>query len=155
MKTLILLMLLSLLPFSVTFADEQAIEGEFYSDRYILILNSTKDYNEALNFANDAAKKLRLEFDNENKRYSKEKGIYFEGIEDDDYNGGYYPRRYAEEFISLENSGGYRGLADGFIIIVGGIYADRKSSRQALAKVKTVYANAYVKKTKMWMGCIH
>lgn len=155
MKILILLTLLSLLPFSVTFAEKESIEGEFFSDRYILILKSTKDYNEALNFAHDATKKLRLEFDNENKRYSKEKGIYFEGIEDDDYNGGYYPRRYDEESISLENSSGYEAFSDGFIIVVGGIYNDRKSSKQALGKVKTIYPDAYIKKTKMWMGCIH
>lgn len=134
---------------------KEVTEGEFYSDRYILILKSTKDYNEAVNFARNAAKKLGLKFDNENVRYSKEKGIYFEGIQDDDYNGGYYPRRYADEFISLENSSGYPGFKDGFIIVVGGIYNDRRTSNQALAKIKPFYADAYVKKTKMWMGCIH
>lgn len=140
---------------SIAFGGQQSIEGEFYSDRYILILKSTKDYNEARSFAFKASKKLGLRFDNENVRYSKEKGIYFEGIEDDDYNGEYYPRRYAKESISLENSDGYKGLAAGFIIVVGGIYNDRKSSNQALGKVKVVYGGAYVKKTKMWMGCIH
>lgn len=134
---------------------KQDIDGDFFADRYILILSATKDYEEALNFARNAAKKLKFEFDNENKRYSKRKGIYFEGIDDDDYNGGYYPRRYSDEFISLENSEGYEGFKGGYIIVVGGIYGDRKSSSQALAKVKTLYSNAYVKKTKMWMGCIH
>lgn len=141
------------------FAEEQDLGGDFYSDRYfdkyILILKSTKNYNEAVNFAHNAAKKLNLKFDNEHVRYSKQKGIYFEGIDDPDYNGAYYPRRYSEESISLENSDGYEGLSGGFIIVVGGIYNDRKASEQVLGKVKTIYRDAYVKKTKMWMGCIH
>lgn len=140
---------------SVTFADEQDIEGDFYSNKYILILKSTKNYNEAVNFALDAGKKLNLKFDNENKRYSKEKGIYFEGIEDDDYNGGYYPRRYAGEYVTLENSGYYEGLTEGYIIVVGGIYDDKESSTKALRNAEKIYSDAYVKKTKMWMGCIH
>lgn len=134
---------------------KEIIEEDFYSDRYILILKSTKDYNEAVDFARNAAKKLGLKFDNENRRYSKEKGIYFEGIQDDDYNGGYYPRRYTDEFISLENSSSYQGFRDGFIIVVCGIHNDKRASNQALAKIKPFYADAYVKKTKMWMGCIH
>jgi hypothetical protein len=134
---------------------KEILEGEFFSDRYILILKSTKDYNEALNFARNAARKLKLEFDNDNRRYSKKKGIYFEGIPDDDYNGGYYPRRYSDEFISLENSDGYKGFKKGYILVVGGIYNDRRASNEALGRVKAVYPDAYVKKTKMWMGCIH
>lgn len=150
-----MLILVSFLPFSVTFAGRQPIEGDFFADKYILILKSTKDYSKAASFALDAAKKLNLKFDNENKRYSKEKGIYFEGIEDDDFNGGYYPRRYSGEFISLENSGYYKGFSEGYIIVVGGIYDDRKNSKQALAKSKKIYGDAYIKKTKIWMGCLH
>lgn len=140
---------------SSAFADEQDIEGDFYSAKYILILKSTKDYNEAVNFALDAGKKLKSKFNNDNKRYSKEKGIYFEGIEDDDYNGGYYPRRYAGENITLENSGYYEGFDEGYIIVVGGVYDDKESSTKALRNAQTIYNGAYVKKTKMWMGCIH
>lgn len=149
-----ILVLLALV-YSAALGEQRLTEEDFYSDRYILILKSTKDYNEAVNFARDASKKLSIEFDNENTRYSKEEGIYYEGTDDPLYEGKYYPRRYTEEFISLENSGYYKGFADGFIIVVGGIYNDRKASKQALGKVKTVYHDAYIKKTKMWMGCIH
>jgi len=128
----------------------------FYHDKYILILKSTEDYNEAVAFAVQSREKLGLKFDNDKVKYSKSKGIYFsEDIDDVAYRGKYYPRRYDGEYISLENSNGYYGFSPGYIIVVGGIYSDKKSADKGLSRVKEFYKDAYAKKTVMWMGCIH
>lgn len=139
-----------------SFAEEDLSDDMFYIDTYILILKSTKDYDEAIRFATEASEKLGLEFENEHIRYSEEKGIYYaETLPDLLYRGGYYPRRYGDEYISLENSSGYDGFTAGYIIVVGGIYSDKESSEEALDKVRRFYKDAYIKKANMWMGCIH
>jgi len=164
MKSLIIPILISLLISSLTYAEQEIkiTDEMFYKDKYVLILKSTKDYSEAVRFATEASKKLGLEFHNVNRKYSKEKGIYFsEEIDDEMYRGGYAPRRYngraqsLKEYISLENSDYYKGFNDGYIIVVSGIYEDKKSSEKALAKIRKFYKDAYAKKTVMWMGCIH
>jgi len=128
-----------------------------WQDRYILILKSTKNYNEAVDFAREVSKKLGLGFHNEDIRYSEEKGIYFsENIYDEVYRGGYYPRRYlGDEGISLENSWAYKGFMPGYIIVVGGVFGSRENADKILIKAKEFYEDVYVKKTVMWMGCIH
>ena len=115
------------------------------------------DYNEAVRFATEASKILSLNFDNEYKVYSKKDGIYFsQELPDESYKGKYSPRRYSEEFISLENSSEYgKKFTSGYIIVVAGIYDNKETSDKALNKIKLNYKDAYVKKTNMWMGCIH
>ena len=155
MKPLLtLILILSLSPF--VSAEQEITDEMFYSDKYILILKSTKDYNEAVNFATEASEQLGLEFDNENRKYSKEKGIYLsEDADDVAYRGLYYPRRYGKDYISLENSNGYKGFKAGYIIVVAGVYSDKESADKALRKAKEFYGDAYVKRATMWMGCIH
>ncbi|MFC1675238.1 hypothetical protein ACFL1K_05090 [Candidatus Omnitrophota bacterium] len=138
-------------------SDFEVTDEMFWLDRYMLILKSTTDYNEALDFAVKASEKLDLEFKHEYKDYSREKGIYFtEDLPDPDYKGLYWPRRYEGEHISLENSGAYGdAFAPGYIIVVGGVYSDREKGDKALSRAKELYKDSYLKKTNMWMGCIH
>jgi len=155
MKPLLLPILILFLS-SFALAEQEITDEMFYADRYILILKSTKDYNGAVRFATEASEKLGLKFDNKDRVYSEDKGIYFsEDIDDVLYRGGYAPRRYAEEHISLENSDYYKGFTDGYIIVVAGVYGSKEGSEEALSKVRKFYKDAYVKKTVMWMGCIH
>ncbi|MFH1045687.1 MAG: hypothetical protein V1727_01835 [Candidatus Omnitrophota bacterium] len=130
-------------------------EEQFWQARYLLILYSTRDYQDALKFANEASKNLVLPFKNEEKKYSAKKGIYFsESIDDEIYRGEYYPRRYFDDYISLENSSAYRGLVPGEIIVVAGVFGERTLANDALVDIKAFYPDAYVKKTVVWMGYI-
>ena len=132
------------------------IESALYQDRYVLLLKTTKDYREAANFSKNACKALTRPFDNQDIKYTQEKGVYFsETINDEMYAGGYAPRRYSGEDISIENSDAYNGFAPGYLIVVGGIYNDAVSAKKALLTVREFYPDAYIKKTVMWMGCIH
>ena len=137
--------------FWTTITDEMMM-----GDRYIIVVKATYAYGEAVRFAEEAGALLGLEFKNEGREYSKEKGIYFsEDIDDPDYAGGYYPRRYSDEYISLENASAYPEFADKSIIVVAGIYSEEEEALAGLEKVRAYYQDAYVKKTRMWMGCIH
>ncbi|MEI8344918.1 MAG: hypothetical protein WCG06_02480 [Candidatus Omnitrophota bacterium] len=156
MRKFYILTILLLVFCHVAHAEQKITDDMLYSDQYILILKSTKDYNEALNFAKQASKKLGLKFDNEYRKYSQKDGIYFsatpkEGVSE----GDYFPRRYSGEFITLENSKYYSELAPGYIIVVAGVYESKVSSHPALNKSKQYYIDAYVKKVNLWMGCVH
>ena len=157
MKKLIILFVMLALCAGFSFAEEEEdIMGEFWMDRYILILKSTKDYQEAVGVATKASEKLGVKFENEYLEYSKEKGIYFSlNLLDSLYAGKYWPRRYADDYISLENSSDYEGFAPGYIIVVGGVFHEKGRAQKALARVKEFYSDAYVKKARMYMGCIH
>ena len=156
MKKFLLPSILILLFSSLVFAGQEITDDMFYFDKCLLILKTTKDYNEAVSFASKASEKLDREFKNEHVEYSEEKGIYYaETLPDGMYRGKYYPRRYSGEHISLENSSGYKGLTPGFIIVLGGIYDNHAEAKEALAKTRESHKDAYVKKTNMWMGCIH
>ena len=142
-----------------TFADIKQEFSEYdmmNQDKHILILKTTKDYDEAVGFAAEASNKLGVEFKNEHTKYSKEKGIYFaETLPDPMYRGEYMPRRYNYDYISLENSSQYEGFSPGYIIVVGGVYSTEKDASKAMKSAKKHYRDAYTKKTNMWMGCIH
>ena len=120
-------------------AGQEITKDMSYSDQYILILKSTKDYNEALSFAKKASEKLRLKFDDG-------KGAP---------EGDSPPRRYSGESISLEDSKNYPELVPGYTIVIAGIYGSEESSRIALNNVRKFYEDAYIKKVNMWMSCIH
>ena len=158
MATILFLVCLSAFAFKTcfVFAEQEITDDVFYSARYILILKSTTDYNEALSFANESSKKLGLELKIEDIEYSKEKGICFsKDIDDELYKGEYAPRRYCGDYVSLENSSAYEGFTEGYIIVIAGVYQNKDDAELSLSGVKESYPDAYAKKTNLWMGCIH
>lgn len=157
MRMILICCLLGLSLTRCCFSQEEIIEEEnFWSDRYLLILKSTKDFLEAHSFAIKASKELKKDYISEYKLFMPERGIFFsDTLPDDMYRGEYYPRRYEEDQISLENSSGYKDFEPDYIIVVAGIFSSKEDAEKALAKARLVYPDAYVKKTNIWMGCIH
>ena len=132
---------------------EADVEREIWQDKYILVLKLTKDYNEAVKIATEANKKTDLEFQNESRGYSKEKGIYYtKDIGDGLSKGEYIARRDAGDYISLENSSSYTVFESGYIVVMVGIYDDRGSAEERLRRIKQFYTEAYVEETVMWNG---
>ena len=137
------------------YKEEEAVLANLYQDRYIVVLSIMENYDDAVVLAMAASYKLGIRFDHENKWYSTRKRIrYSQDIKDKLYKGAYHPRRYEGEYISLENSDYYKGFPRGYIIVVAGIYGDKKSAAKALARIRKSYRYAYVQKTVMWMGYI-
>ncbi|MBL7198472.1 MAG: hypothetical protein ISS47_10295 [Candidatus Omnitrophica bacterium] len=129
------------------------IEEEPLQDKYILVLKLTEDYNEAIKIATEANKNTDLEFQNESRGYSKEKGIYYtKDIDNRLSKGGYVTRQDIGEYISLENSSSYAVFESGYIVVIAGIYDDRGSAQEGLIRVKQFYPEAYVEETTMWDG---
>jgi hypothetical protein len=138
---------------AISYAEQEVTDDMQRVDKYVLILKSTQNYDEAVRFATEASKKLGLEFNNAYREFSKKKGIYYsKNCPSKLYAGCYYPRRYDGEQITLENSGDYKGFAPAYIIVMAGIYEKVDMAEKALVKVKKFYKDAYVEKTNMWMG---
>jgi hypothetical protein len=143
---------------------DEAQLDEFYrafSETSVLILGSHPKYEEALASAKAISEKLKLTHSTRGMIYDKKRGLIWpDDFEDEIYAGSYYGRRYNEcsdaehDCISVERSDFYSGFTKGFYIIVGGLYGSEEADKK-LAKARAVVPDAYVKKTSIYLGCIH
>jgi hypothetical protein len=125
----------------------------------MIVMRSTKNYNEAKKFAEKASKKLSLKLDLRELTPNKQEGLTFSQFECED-NGWEYPcyifrGRYDDgEYISIEYSNGLNNFTEGIYIVIAAS-GDNTITQPSLKKIKKVYKNAYVKQVKVNMGCIH
>ncbi len=133
-------------------------------DRQIVILGSFRNFKEANDYARAISHRSGVPFSLQGKIYDHQRGLI---LPDDDpdtfYAGAYYPRRddtthlpgHAEEveYLSIERSEAYPGLRPGYYIIVGGLHNTRQETVATLARFHLPAADAYVKKTQVFMGC--
>lgn len=94
--------------------------------------------------------------------YDKKRGMIVPDTSSDEiYAGNYFPRRYAEEGISIEmlwyytTPQGSFGSSDKRMVIITGIFATKTEAEANLKKVKKVNSNAYINKVNIYMGCMH
>ncbi len=135
-------------------------------DRMIVILGSFKDFKEAKSHAQAVSRTSGVPFSLQGMIYDKKRGLI---LPDDDsdaiYAGSYILRRYnmtvlpgskdKSEFISVERSDAYPNLRPGYYIVVGGLYDTPREANRALARFRLPAADAYTKKTRVYMGCMH
>lgn len=145
--------------------DTRSDSEKFTEDRYVVILGSTKDFQEAKRKAEAIAKASGITFSMQGMIFDKKRGLI---LPDDDsdptYAGSYIHRRYntgapdlpeGTEYISIEKSEAYDGFKPGLYIIVGGIYPTAKEAAVAVKKFSKAVPDAYAKKTPIYLGCIH
>lgn len=94
--------------------------------------------------------------------YDSKRGMIVPDTSSDEiYAGSYFPRRYAGERISIEMAWYYAGstepdsAAAKTMCIITGIYGEKKEAAASLAKVKKLVPDAYMKKIKLYQGCMH
>ena len=140
-----------------------------YVKKCFLLVQSTTDYKNALQTAQEAAKGLNIKLDlrglvqDQNThiglslpadtclKYTEEE----EGVRD---SSCYMARGRWDDgiYISIEYSNAYQGFSKGFYIVVAGS-SDNKDEAliETLNKVKTKYSDAYIKSSKVYMCCMH
>lgn len=131
--------------------------------KQIIIVRSTKSYDEALAAAKDASKKLGKKLDLRNLTPNAKIGLTWPenlcktgGSDEKDF--PYYPARGDgnadnDDYISIEYSDGYKGFAKGLYIVVAGVTdVSGAAAEKQLADVKKVYKDAYGKRAMIWYG---
>ena len=127
------------------------------TNKYFLIAKSTKNYDEAKQFALKLSRKSGIKTDfrglmqakrlglSEDKKSCQEEGFDFPC---------YIPRgRYDDGvYISIEYSTAYSGFTEGYYIIV---VASGEISKSVLVQIKNIVPDAYVKQSAVYMGCMH
>ena len=139
-----------------SFAEETNIEEMFVSKAF-LIAKSTTSYKEAKSFSEKISKTLGIRIDYRGLNFNKSEFLSF-SKEECTENGWSFPcsqarGRYDDgQYISIEHTNWYEEFSNGYYIVV---VASGKNVTKSLAKVKKHYSDAYVKKAKVYMGCMH
>lgn len=121
-----------------------------------LIIQSTKSYDKALKKAQLACNKLSLTLDLRNLIQDKNKGLTSNEVCECSEKHGYIPRGRFDDgnYISIEFSSAYESFSPGYyIVVVASGY--NEAVNLMLPKVKVHYKNAYIKNSKVYMGCMH
>jgi hypothetical protein len=139
----------------------QDIESAMVEKQFVILKSST-DYKEALLTAQKASKSLNMKLDLRGLTENKAEGLTFDKKFCEDENGFpfpcYVPRgRYDDgDFISIEYSSAYQGFTKGYYIVVASSHLKNAKEISSILKlVRNQYKDAYVKTSKVYMGCIH
>ncbi|WP_025145961.1 hypothetical protein [Pedobacter jeongneungensis] len=140
---------------------EQKVEEDTlgnFADYYVAVLDTNTNYNQIHAKMFTASEALNITIDTLGRYYNKKKDeiILPEDDEDEIYAGEYFPRRNAEENLSLEYLNVYKPDAKAkMIALVAGIYADKDSAAIALKRLKAIDSKSFVLKSKIYIGCMH
>jgi hypothetical protein len=136
-------------------------DPDAFVDKYFLIVASTKSADDATRIAKNASKKTGLEFHNNSLKADSIYGATYPADSCKKW-GEEYPCYFARgrydagAYITVEYSTPYDGFEKGYFIViaVNGSLEDEEF-KLAVKKVKKVYPKSYVKKSKVYLGCMH
>ncbi|MEI7801674.1 MAG: hypothetical protein WCI97_03405 [Bacteroidota bacterium] len=127
---------------------------------YIVIAGASADFHALDNLSKEISKKTGIEYSNDLVYDSRRGMIAPDSSDDEIYAGSYFPRRYDTSRISIEmmwyySNGSMLNTDTTKMIIVIGIFDSKKSALLQLKSVQDAVPTAYIKKMKMYMGCMH
>jgi hypothetical protein len=146
----------------VTNADDKSDPDiDPWVEKAFVIIKSTKSFTEANTIATEAATWLGLNLNFRGLSESKKIGLTFSrSICNED--GFSYPCYLARgrwddsAYVSIEYSNAYRGFRKGYyIVVVASGYPNDSVVSDVLEKARKTYKDAYLKITKVYIGCIH
>lgn len=124
--------------------------------KFFLIVNSTKSYSAALKSAQKAANKMGIPMNLRNCYKDKEEELTSKEVCGCGEKHGYIPRGRGDdgEYISIEFSSSYENFAPGYYIVVVSS-GEEEAVKPLLSKAQKFNKSAYVKKSNVYMGCMH
>lgn len=133
-------------------------------DRWVVILSVYKDFPAAKADAERLAKASGVPFSMNGMIYDQKGLRYPDDFEDEVFAGQYVSRRqngteiageFVEQHLSVELSDDYQGFAPGYYMVVGCIAESAEEGKAKVAQFKSSAPDAYVKKTEIYLGCMH
>lgn len=122
----------------------------------LLIVNSTKSYSSALKTAQSVANKMVIPLNLRNCYEDKEQGLASFEVCGCGEAHGYIPRGRSDdgEYVSIEFSSAYGNFSPGYYIVVLSS-GESDKVKTLLPKAKEFNKSAYIKKSNVYMGCMH
>lgn len=132
-----------------------------YAERDFLIIVSTKNIKEAFTLAKKASEKTGYRFRDNALQKDSVSGATFP-IDTCKTFGFEFPcyvarGRYDDgAYLSVEYSDAYSGFKKGyFIVIAANGHKDNEDFKKAVKKIKLQYPKSYIKRTTVYLGCMH
>ena len=130
-------------------------------EKDFVIVKSTARYREARLAAADAAKRLGIRLDLRNLSPHRKSGLTFskKECEESEFDYPCYVARGRDDdgsYASVEYSTAYAGFRPGLYVVI--VASDEKGgqiARDAATAAKRVFKDAYVRRTGVYMGCMH
>lgn len=161
MKQLLILVTVLFSTVSINAQEVDSSMADQYVEKEFVIILSSKNYEAALKTAKEAAVKLKVKLDLRGLKKNRETGLTWDKKTcDTDWFG--YPcyvarGRYDDgEYISIEHSSAYTGFKEGYyIVIAAGGFAGSSDLKKSLTRARKGYKDAYSKRSKVYIGCMH
>ncbi len=158
-KCLWVLCVLLMSEFHCTYAEE--IDPNLFIKKSFVILFASKDYQYALQIAKQVAEetKIPLNLRGLSKHTSNKLTFSKQACRDAGFEHPcYLTRAYDEdgEYVTIDWSNGFEDFQPGYFIVTaaGGKPGDAQLAK-TLRRVKSVFPDAYVKTTRVYIGCMH
>lgn len=130
-------------------------------EKAYIILFSSKDYSAAKKFAENSAKQLNIPLDLRGLSPHPTLGLTDteQGCQDSGYSAPCYVARELEEtrlYISVEYSNSYSKFSPNYYIVLAAVGPPKSMVlREALKQFKPIIPDAYLKTSKVYVGCRH
>ncbi|HEY6159687.1 MAG TPA: hypothetical protein VI112_00650 [Bacteroidia bacterium] len=128
---------------------------------YLIVAGTSTDFNALRNSALALGQKLNIPYTDLERVYHDSCITLSDTSSDELYRGSYIFRRFTFNEISIELNvdGIYFNPSESkekpMMMIVAGMFPDKKEAYERLALVKKYIPGAYLKKKEVYMGCIH
>jgi hypothetical protein len=143
---------------SVQAAPDTTSADDEYSVLYVVVADTGLDYYPLMRHMYAIAAGMHYPVDTMDRHYDKVKDriVLPDTIDDELYRGEYYPRRTCESNLSLEYYGLYdTATTEKTIALVAGIYEARTSADSLATLVRPFAAKVFVRRAKVYQGCLH
>lgn len=138
--------------------NEAVLEYSDYATYYLVVVDTGLVYSELQRRMYEIGNSLNLTVDTLNRSYDVTRDLIALPADDADemYAGDYFPRRFPDEFLSIEYMNFYQqSTREKNMALISGIYEDQKIADSALVIIQKKVKTAYTLKTEMYIGCMH
>ncbi len=155
------LTLLVVLSTAIASTAEENIEAEPFADKEFVVIKSTHSFKEAAKAATSAAVNLGLRLDLRGLSPHHRTGLTFSEAEcrkgDFPYPCYVARGRYDDgAYVSVEWSSAYTGFSKGlYLVMVASNVPGSGESGRMLEVARRAYSDAYAKRARVYVGCMH
>jgi len=159
MKHIIIVLLILGSSFYTSAQNESDTIAQPIVKKSFVIVQSTKNYAAAKATAVKASKQLGYKLDLRGLVPNKKSGLTDTKANCEEDGLGEYPCYYSRgryddgQYVSIEWSGAFPEFTKGYYIVI--VASGDAEARAALPKAKKIFKDAYAKKAKVYLGCMH